>query len=72
MPSRASPAQASTASHHTDSEQRCVPLDFHRDGRCDLVLPLPESAAVVPPGYYMLFLLDDSGVPSVGRFIRID
>jgi hypothetical protein len=69
---RAALVRPGAPTHHTDSEQRCVPLDFHRDGRCDLLLPLPESAAVVPPGYYMLFLLDDSGVPSVGRFIRID
>jgi hypothetical protein len=68
---RAALVRPGAPTHHTDSEQRCVPLDFERHGRCDLLLPLPESAAVLPPGYYMLFLLDDCGVPSVGRFIRI-
>ena len=68
---RAALVRPGAPTHHTDSEQRYVPLDFHREGRCSLHLPLPSSAAVLPPGYYMLFLLDDCDVPSVGRFIRI-
>ena len=68
---RAALVRPGAPTHHTDSDQRYVPLDFHREGRCDLRLPLPSSAAVLPPGYYLLFLLDDCDVPSVGKFIRI-
>jgi len=25
----------------------------------------------VPPGYYMLFVLDKNGVPSVARFVNV-
>ena len=32
----------------------------------------PPSAAVAPPGYYMLFLLNDDGVPSVARWIKLE
>jgi hypothetical protein len=36
-----------------------------------LRLRMPPNALVAPPGYYMLFLISDKGVPSVARFIRI-
>ena len=32
---------------------------------------IPQSASLVPPGYYMLFLVDAKGVPSKASFIRI-
>ncbi len=32
----------------------------------------PPSSTIAPPGNYLLFALDDLGVPSVGRFIRVD
>lgn len=31
----------------------------------------PASANVSPPGYYMLFILNSNGVPSVGKILRI-
>jgi hypothetical protein len=36
-----------------------------------LTVSLPPSAAVVPPGYYMLFVLDKTGVPSVAKFVQV-
>ena len=57
--------------HHTDSEQRYMPLEFARDGRCGLAAAIPNERAVIPPGYYMLFVLDDCGVPSEAKFISI-
>ena len=32
----------------------------------------PPSAAVAPPGHYMLFLLNDAGVPSEAGWVSID
>ncbi len=32
----------------------------------------PPSAQVAPPGYYMLFLINDAGVPSVASWVKID
>ena len=32
----------------------------------------PPSTSIAPPGNYLLFAIDDRGVPSVGRFIRLD
>jgi len=31
----------------------------------------PASANTAPPGHYLLFLLNGSGVPSIGRIVRI-
>ena len=37
-----------------------------------LTLRSPLNATVAPPGYYMLFLLDADGVPSVASWVRLD
>jgi hypothetical protein len=37
----------------------------------NLVVAAPPSHAVAPPGYYLLFVIDDAGVPSLGRFLRV-
>jgi hypothetical protein len=31
----------------------------------------PPNGKIAPPGYYMLFILNTSGVPSVAAFVRI-
>jgi hypothetical protein len=50
--------------------QRFVPLKVsQRDGCVDLTAP--PNANVAPPGYYMLFLLNDQGVPSVAKFVKV-
>ena len=36
-----------------------------------LSLTTPLNANIAPPGYYMLFLLDGAGVPSVAQFIQL-
>jgi hypothetical protein len=57
--------------HAFNMEQRFVPLPFSAAGRA-LTLGAPGDARIAPPGYYMLFLVDTSGVPSVGAFVRLD
>jgi galactose oxidase-like protein len=31
----------------------------------------PPDGTVAPPGFYLLFLVDGSRVPSIGRWIRL-
>ena len=51
--------------------QRYVPLDVDAArGRRDARRRRP-TPNVAPPGYYMLFLLNDKGVPSVAKFVRL-
>lgn len=36
-----------------------------------LLVNAPGHANCAPPGYYMLFVIDDLGVPSVARWIQL-
>lgn len=36
-----------------------------------LLVDAPTNPSVVPPGHYILFILDGAGVPSVGQIVRI-
>ena len=64
--------KTTTITHHTNTDQRYLRLLPMRHGHCELRMTSPANANLAPPGYYLLFLLDDCGVPSVGRFVRID
>jgi hypothetical protein len=51
-------------------DQRYVDLPFLR-AKGGLTARIPSRASVAPPGWYMLFLVDDDGVPSVARWVRV-
>jgi hypothetical protein len=58
--------------HANDMNQRLVPLKLISTTTGGINVKSPPSAAVAPPGYYMLFLLNDQGVPSVASWVRLD
>jgi hypothetical protein len=60
----------SAVTHVTDVDQRSVALDVtpSADG---VALSVPKAKGLVPSGWYMLFLVDDRGVPSTGRWVRV-
>jgi hypothetical protein len=55
--------------HGVDMNQRVIQLDVTRRSGC--VSITAPSANVAPPGPYMLFLLNDQGVPSVADFVKL-
>ena len=57
-------------SHSVNMEQRYVPLSF-TPGTGALTARGPANANLAPPGFYMLFLVDGNGVPSVGSIVRL-
>ena len=60
----------SAVTHAVDMNQRYVALQVtQHDGCVDLVAP--PNANVAPPGWYMLFLLNDSGVPSEAKWVKL-
>jgi hypothetical protein len=61
-----------TSTHSVDTSQRYLELPITNTGRHQLLLKSPETAADAPPGYYMLFLLDAKGVPSVAKWVQLD
>ncbi|HLB90371.1 MAG TPA: LodA/GoxA family CTQ-dependent oxidase [Terriglobales bacterium] len=58
--------------HSCDTEQRLVDLKFKVSGFCKLRATLPREANLAPPGWYMLFIVDNRGVPSVARWVHLE
>ena len=56
--------------HAFDMDQRQVGMAFTA-GTGSLTVTAPPNPNIAPPGYYMLFLLNSSGVPSVASFIQL-
>jgi hypothetical protein len=57
--------------HSFNTDQRYVGIRFVRMGGNRLRCKAPPNANIAPPGYYLLFVIDDKGVPSVGHWLRI-
>jgi hypothetical protein len=57
--------------HTFNQEQRFSLLSF-RQATGGLNVTAPPSANLAPPGFYMLFLLNGSRVPSVASIIQVD
>jgi hypothetical protein len=59
-----------SVTHAMDQGQRFTWLTFTRQTGAVRVTA-PASRALAPPGWYMLFVLNQDGVPSVARMIRL-
>ena len=57
--------------HSEDQGQRYVPLSFTASGTT-VTATSPATSNIAPAGYYMLFVTDAAGVPSVAKIIRLD
>jgi hypothetical protein len=60
-----------TSTHSVDTSQRRIELDISSRAGNKLELTTPPSANDAPPGYYLLFLLDQRGVPSVAKWVQL-
>lgn len=60
-----------SATHAWNMDQRFNELSF-APAEGGLTVTTPANANLAPPGHYLLFLLNDQGVPSVARTVRID
>jgi hypothetical protein len=56
--------------HGNDMHQRFIKLPIASRG-ATVTATLPASGALVPPGYYMLFVVDNAGVPSIAQFVHV-
>ena len=56
--------------HAFDMDQRYVGLSFSA-GSGVLNVTGPPNGNVAPPGYYMLFILNNSGVPSIAFMVQV-
>ena len=57
--------------HANDMSQRVVPLTATVGSGGTMTVDAPVSPWIAPPTYYMLFVLNDAGVPSVAKFVRL-
>lgn len=67
---RARLMRPSAVTHTTDVEQRSIALGLTRT-RNSVTVEVPKDRTLVPPGWYMLFVTDARGTPSVARWIRV-
>ena len=57
--------------HNWDWGNRYVKLWFERRG-AGLHVQAPAVPGLAVPGYYMLFVVSDEGVPSVAELVHLD
>jgi len=62
--------RAGSPTHSFDMDQRLVGLSFTA-GSGVLNATAPPNSSIAPPGYYMLFVLNSTGVPSLASFIQL-
>jgi hypothetical protein len=59
-----------SVTHGFGFDQRLVGMPFS-PGSGTVTFTVPSNHNIVPPGYYMLFLVNRSGVPSVASFVQV-
>lgn len=62
----------SSITHTVNNDQRRIPLTFARTGTTNsYTVNIPISSGVAIPGYYMLFAMNNAGVPSRAKIIKV-
>jgi hypothetical protein len=69
--SRGTLIRLSSVTHGFNQSQLIYPLIFTVSNSTTLSGTAPDRASLAPPGPYMLFLINKSGVPSTAKFVRI-
>jgi hypothetical protein len=62
--------RAGSVTHEIDTDQRAIPLSFAA-GAGRLTAQVPGNRALLNAGYYLLFIVNSNGVPSVAPFVRV-
>jgi YVTN family beta-propeller protein len=67
---RVSLVKTGSVTHGFNLDQRFVELAFQQIGS-QLTVHAPTRATDAPPGYYLVFVINQAGTPSVGRIVRV-
>jgi YVTN family beta-propeller protein len=70
--SRVTFVKTGSATHGWNMDQRFVDLPFNVLSASSVAVQIPGLAASVPPGMWMMFVIDDAGVPSLAKMVRVD
>jgi hypothetical protein len=58
--------------HSDDTSQRLVDLPIVCRDACSITVEITDNPNLAPPGWYMLFVVDDCAIPSVALWIHLD
>jgi hypothetical protein len=59
-----------SVTHAFDAGQRANTLSFTQ-AATGVSVTAPANPNLAPPGYYLLFILNRNGVPSVGKIVKL-
>jgi hypothetical protein len=62
--------RSGAVTHFFDQNERYVPLSFTQTSG-GLTVTAPIDANLAPPGYYMLFIVNSAGIPSIAPFVQL-
>lgn len=68
--SRVTMIRLSSVTHSFNMNQRINYLSVQQNGS-NLLITAPANSNVAPPGHYFMFVINNSGVPSVAEIVRI-
>jgi len=68
---RVTMVKTGSVTHSVNMDQRFIELPFTASSGT-LFVQMPGSVAETPPGYYLVFVINDQGVPSVGKIVRMN
>jgi len=69
--SRVTLVKTGAVSHSFNMDQRFLQLPFTESSKT-LFVQTPQNANIAPPGYYLLFVFNSQGVPSIGKIVRMN
>ena len=64
--------KSGSVTHGFNMDQRFIELSFITRSARQLEVRMPSNAADTPPGYYLLFVIDAAGVPSVAKTVFVN
>jgi hypothetical protein len=57
--------------HHFDNDMRLIWLQIQSSTSSSVTVSAPLNANLAPPGYYMIHVLNSTGIPSIAKIIKI-
>lgn len=60
-----------SVTHSVNFDQRYVDLDFSSQSPLVLDVSSPGTPEIAPPGWYMLFVTNSEGVPSIAKWVKL-
>lgn len=69
--SKVSLIRMSSTTHNNNMDQRCLFLQIVEISGTTIKIQSPKDGSWAPPGYYLMFLIDEDGIPSIGKPVKL-